>query len=73
MDKKYIDEHTKDWFLKDEEKGLKLYIYFDMVEWCDMWAIVDTNGRILYHWSAGGYSGYDLLSIVAEVVSKTRP
>jgi hypothetical protein len=74
MDKNYIKEHTRNWVLDEEQpNGLKLYRYFDSVEWEDKWAIEDKDENIIYCWSNGEHGNNNsFFEAIVEIYSKIK-
>ena len=67
MDKKYTSEHTRDWHLEDSDGEFELYLFFDMLEWKDRYAIKH-NGKVVYDFDEGQHGGnYSFFEAVCKI------
>ena len=67
MDKKYKQDFTKDWELKEAEGQVSLYTYFDTVDYETRYAIVKAN-KVVYNFSDGEHgNNYNFFHAVCKI------
>jgi hypothetical protein len=53
--------------------GLKLYSYFDQVDYEPRWAILDNNGNCIYHWKDREHgNNYNFFNAIVEIQSNIK-